>query len=186
MKCWIWFLLLTAAFGQSTGVAPTGRDWSNYSEGVKMGYLLGFLNGAGITAIREASVCLQLVNTSLDLTIKTGDFLKQYKDKYPDVVNATTSQMRKQLDRPELTQEFCMKSLKSGFENITVGQFLSGVNAFYGDYRNQSIPINYSIQYVRDDINGKSPADLNSSLLWERKCMADPTACYESKTAPPK
>jgi hypothetical protein len=186
MRCWVWFLLLASAFGQSTNASPTGREWSAYSESFKTGYLLGFLNGAGIGAFREVSACFQLTKISVDIVNTTDEFLKQWKGKYPDIVLATTSQILNQTDRPEFKQEFCMKGLKSGFENITVGQFLSGVNVFYSDYRNQSIPVNFAIQYVRDDINGKSPAELNAGLLLERKCIADPTTCLESKPGSPK
>ena len=186
MKCWIWLLLLTAAFGQSTNASPTGHEWSTYGEGLKTGYLLGFLNGTGIGAFREVGVCFQLTKISLDIVNTTNDYLKRWKEKYPDIVLAATSQVFSQADRPEFKQEFCLKSSKSGFENISVGQFLSGVNAFYGDYRNQGIPVNYAIQYVRDDINGKSPADLSADLLLERKCIADPTTCLESSPASPK
>jgi hypothetical protein len=186
MKCWLWVVLLSAAFGQGTNASPTGRDWSTYSESVKMGYVLGFINGAGFGAVREVSTCFQLTKVSLDIINTSNDFLERWRDKYPDVVTAATSQMLNQADRPEFKQEFCLKSFNSGFENITVGQFLSGVNAFYGDYRNQSIPVNYAIQYVRDDINGKSAAELNADLLSERKCIADPKACLESKRGSPK
>ena len=186
MKRWIWFLLLTAAFGQNTNASPSGHEWNNYSEGLKTGYLLGFINGTSIGAFREVDVCLQLTRISVDIINTTNDSLKRWKEKYPDIVTATTSHMLSQADRPEFKQDFCLKSFKSGFENFTVGQFLSGVNAFYGDYRNQSIPVNYAIQYVRDDINGKSPADLSAALLLERKCIADPTTCLESKPASPK
>jgi hypothetical protein len=186
MKCWIWIVLLSAAFGQSTNGSPTGREWNGYGESLKTGYVLGFMNGTSFGAIREADTCLQLTKISLDIINTSNNFLKQWKEKYPDVVTATTSQMLNQADRPEFKQEFCLKSFNSGFERITVGQFLSGVNAFYGDYRNQSIPVNYAIQYVRDDINGKSPADLNADLLWERRCIADPKTCTERKPALPK
>jgi hypothetical protein len=186
MKCWIWFLLLTTAFGQSTNASPTGREWSAYSESFRTGYVLGFMNGTSIGAFREMSVCFQLTKISLGLINTTNDFLERYKEKYPDIVIATTSQIFSQTDRPEFKQDFCVKSIKTGFENITVGQFLSGVNAFYSDYRNQSIPVNYAIQYVRDDINGKSPAEQNAALLLERKCIADPAGCLESKSASPK
>ena len=197
MKCWLWVMLLSAAFGQSTTLAgtfstgaasgsPSGHDWNTYSENLKMGYALGFINGAGTGAIRELSLCFQLTTISLDIINKADDFFKQWKEKHPEIVTAATSQMLSQADRPELKQEFCLKSFNSGFENITVGQFLSGVNAFYRDYRNQSIPVNYAMQYVRDDINGKSPAELNADLLWERRCIADPKTCTESKPGSPK
>jgi hypothetical protein len=173
----IWVVLLSAAFGQSTNASPTGHDWNDYTEGVKSGYLLGFMNGTSFGAIREVTLCFQLTSISIDIINKADDFFKQWKEKHPEIVIAATSQMLSQADRPEFKQEFCLKSFNSGFENITVGQFLSGVNAFYRDYRNQSIPVNFAIQYVRDDINGKSPQELSSDLLLERKCIADPKTC---------
>jgi hypothetical protein len=179
-------MLLTAAFGQSTNASPSGHDWNTYSENLKTGYLLGFINGTSFGAFREVNLCFQLTTISLDIINKADDFFKQWKGKYPEVVTTATSQMLSQADRPEFKQDFCLKSLNSGFEKITVGQFLSGVNAFYSDYRNQSIPVNYAIQYVRDDINGKSPAELNADLLLERKCIADPKICLESKPGSPK
>jgi hypothetical protein len=186
MKSWLWVMLLSAAFGQSTNASPSGHDWNTYSESLKEGYALGFINGASLAAFREVSLCFQLTNISLDIINTSNDFFKQWKEKHPEIVTAATSQMLKQADRPEFKQEFCLKRFNSGFENITVGQFLSGVNAFYRDYRNQSIPVNYAMQYVRDDVNGKSPAELNTDLLSERKCIADPKTCTESKPSSPK
>lgn len=186
MRCWLWVILLSAAFGQSTNASPTGHDWNDYTENLKTGYLLGFINGTSFGAIREVNLCLQLTTTSLDIINKADDFFKQWKEKYPEIVTAATSHMLSQADRPEFKQEFCLKSFNSGFEKITVGQFLSGVNAFYRDYRNQSIPVNYAIQYVRDDINGKSPQELNADLLWERRCIADQKTCAESRPGSPK
>jgi hypothetical protein len=186
MKCWLWVVLLSTAFSQSTNASPTGHDWNTYSENLKMGYVLGFINGTSFGAVREMSACFQLTKVSLDIINTANDFFKQWKEKHPDIVTAATSQMLNQADRPEFKQEFCLKSFNSGFENITVGQFLSGVNAFYRDYRNLSIPVNYAIQYVRDDVNGKSPAELSADLLWERKCIADPKTCTESKPPSPK
>jgi hypothetical protein len=186
MKCWIWVVLLSAAFGQNNNASPTGHDWNAYSQNMQMGYVLGFINGTTFGAIREATLCFQLTNTSLDIINTSNDFFKQWGKKYPEIVTAATSQMLNQADRPEFKQEFCLKSFNSGFENITVGQFLSGVSAFYRDYRNQGIPVNYAMQYVRDDIKGKSSAELNADLLWERRCIADPKACTESRPGTPK
>jgi hypothetical protein len=181
MKCWIWVMLLSAAVGQATNASPSGHEWNTYNESVKMGYVLGFINGAAIGAAREMSLCFQLTNISLDIVNSSDNFFKQWKGKYPEIVTSATSQMLKQADRPEFKEDFCPKSFNSGFENITVGQFLSGVNAFYHDYRNEGIPVNYAIQYVRDEINGKTPAEQNTNLLWERRCIADPKTCTESK-----
>jgi hypothetical protein len=186
MKCWIWVVFLSAAFGQSVNASPSGHDWNSYSESLKTGYALGFIDGASLGAVREVNLCFQLTNISLDIVNTSNEFHKQWKEKYPEIVTAATSQILNQVDRPEFKQDFCLKSLNSGFENITVGQFLSGANAFYRDYRNESIPVNYAMQYVRDEINGKSPAEQNADLLWERRCIADPKTCTESKPGSPK
>jgi hypothetical protein len=131
---------MSAAFGQSVNASPSGHDWNSYSESLKTGYALGFINGASLGAVREVNLCFQLTNISLDIVNTSNEFHKQWKEKYPDIVTAATSQILNQVDRPEFKQDFCLKSLNSGFENITVGQFLSGANAFYRDYRNESIP----------------------------------------------
>src|ERR1700685_2270579 len=124
MKSWIWVVLLGAAFGQSTNASPSGHDWNSYSESLKTGYVLGFINGTSLGAIREMNLCLQLTNISFGIINASNDFFKQWKEKYPAIVIAATSQMLSQADRPEFKQEFCLKSFNSGFENITVGQFL--------------------------------------------------------------
>jgi len=179
-------VLMSTAFGQTTNASPAGHEWITYSENVKIGYVLGFINGAKLGAIREASLCFQLTKISFDIINKSTEPLKQWKEKYPEIVTAATSQMLNQVDRPEFKQDFCLKSLNSGFENIAVGQFLGGVDVFYRDYRNQSIPVNYALQYVRDEIHGKSPEEQNNDLLWERRCIADPTTCSESNPGSPK
>ena len=157
MKCWIWILLLTTSFGETTNASPTGREWKNYSDSLKTGYALGFINGASLGAIREVELCFQLVNTSLGLVNTSTDFFKQWNNKYPEIVTAATSQMINQADRPEFKQDFCLKRFNSGFENVTVGQFVSGVNAFYRDYRNEGIPVNYAIQHVAMKSMGNRP-----------------------------
>lgn len=181
MKCWIWCLLLSAAFAQNTNASPTGHEWINYSDGLKTGYVLGFINGTTFGAIREMGTCFDLVNISLNIINTSNEFFEQWKEKHPEIVTAATSHMLSQAERPEFKQDFCLKRFNSGFENITVGQFLSGVNNFYQDYRNQGIPVNYALQYVRDGVNGKSPAEQNADLLLERKCVADPNTCAGSK-----
>lgn len=185
MKCWMWVVLLSAAFGQNTTASPTGHEWNTYSDGMKIGYVLGFMNGTSFAAVREMSLCFQLEKISFDIINTSTDFLKQWKEKNPEIVAAATSRMLDQADRPEFKQEFCLKRFNSGFENITVSQFLSGVKAFYEDYRNQSIPVNYAIQYVRDGINGKSPAEQNADLLLERRCISDPKSCADNKPNSP-
>ena len=185
-RCWILILLVSTAFGQSKDASVTGHDWNSFSDPLKTGYALGFVNGTALGAIREANLCFQLVNISLGIVTNSTDFFKQWNDKYPDLSLNATSQMLGQTNRPEFKEQFCLKSFSSGFEKITVGQFVSGVNAFFQDYRNQNLPVNYAMQYVRDEINGKSPTELNADILLERRCIADSKACIETKPDSPK
>ena len=102
-------MLLSAAFGQSTNASPSGHDWNTYSENLKMGYALGFINGTGLGAVRELNLCFQLTNISLEIINTSNDFFRQWKEQYPESVTAATSQMLKQADRPEFKQEFCFE-----------------------------------------------------------------------------
>jgi hypothetical protein len=86
---------------QSTNASPSGHDWNTYSENLKMGYALGFINGTSLGAVRELNLCFQLTNISLDIINTSNDFFKQWKEKHPEIVTAATSQMLKQADRPE-------------------------------------------------------------------------------------
>ena len=185
-RCWILILLVGTTFGQNKDASTTGHEWNSYSESLKIGYALGFVNGAEIGAIRELNLCLQLVNASLVIVNSSNDFFKQWEDKHPDLAAAATSQMLSQAKRPEFKEDFCLNKLNSGFENITVGQFVSGVNTFFQDYRNQNIPVGFAMQYVRDEIKGRSPAELNADLLLERRCIADSKNCIETKSDSPK
>jgi hypothetical protein len=55
------------------------------------------------------------------------------------------------------------------FYGVTFGQYVEGLNAFYQDYRNKRIQINFAIMYVRDDARGGSKDDMQSRLEGMRK-----------------
>lgn len=49
------------------------------------------------------------------------------------------------------------------------GQFLDGLDVFYGDYRNRHIEIRYAFNYVGKSITGTPSAELQSLLETMRK-----------------
>lgn len=53
------------------------------------------------------------------------------------------------------------------FTQIRMGQLSEGVDEFYKDFRNKAIDINPAFRYVRDELKGKSPKELQDELeLW--------------------
>ena len=120
-RCWILILLMGTTFGQSKDASVTGHEWNNFSEPLKTGYALGFVNGTALGAIREANLCFQLVNISLGIVNNSNDFFKQWKDKHPDLAFAATSQMLGQTNRPEFKEDFCLKNFSLRFREDHCG-----------------------------------------------------------------
>ena len=53
--------------------------------------------------------------------------------------------------------------------NVTMGQLREGLDAFfYGDFRNKAVQVVEAVQYVDDELNGKSPAELEKELEADR------------------
>jgi len=50
------------------------------------------------------------------------------------------------------------------FGNITFGELREGLDTFYGDFRNKAVQINDALWYVRDQLEGKSSAELAKEL----------------------
>jgi len=50
------------------------------------------------------------------------------------------------------------------FTNIRFGQLLEGVDEFYKDFRNKGVDIDFAMGYVRDELKGKSPDELEGEL----------------------
>lgn len=50
------------------------------------------------------------------------------------------------------------------FTRIPFGQLTNGVDEFYKDFRNKGIEVNEAMFYVRDQLKGKSPQELEDEL----------------------
>lgn len=58
------------------------------------------------------------------------------------------------------------------YDGIAMGQIVQGVDAFYGDFRNKQLGLTLAMEYVRDEIKGKSPEELESKVINWRRCSA--------------
>lgn len=80
----------------------------------------------------------------------------------------------------------CIANAQSfDFESITVGQFLDGMNTFYGDFRNLQVPLTMAMGLVRDEIRGRSKEEVQKELDSWRQCIAgDVSKCFPAKNNP--
>jgi len=60
------------------------------------------------------------------------------------------------------------------FSEISYGQYMDGLDAFYSDYRNKRINFNVAILYVRDQVRGVSRGELDRRLEGMRKGAVEP------------
>lgn len=124
-----------------------GVWWQGMSPGYKLGWVSGY------TKAMETAGALQLVTCA--------ETLPFYSQKYPSV------------PAKELFERLCSTSNGTyDYDGITMGQFVDGVDAFYKDFRNRQIEVDSAIEYVRDQVKGKPPQELDSKLNMLRRCTA--------------
>jgi hypothetical protein len=61
---------------------------------------------------------------------------------------------------------------KSQFYDYSAGQLVDGLDHFYRDFKNTNIHIDEGLLYVKDELEGKSDADLATELQNMRKAAA--------------
>jgi hypothetical protein len=116
--------------------------WSASSPSFKLGYVYGYASAMDQAAIIEMGRC--------------AGFVDMVKDKYPG---------------QNVFQKLCTTDAFD-FDGIAMGQFVDGVDVFYKDFRNKQLEVDFALQYVRDEIKGKSAKDLDAELTAWRACSA--------------
>lgn len=77
------------------------------------------------------------------------------------------------------------------YSEITVGQYLRGMDELYKDFRNGQLPITYGLRLVRDEVKGRTQESVERELVAWRGCHADSSKCdalwkvYEGNTTTP-
>lgn len=69
-------------------------------------------------------------------------------------------------------RNLCLSNDSLDFDGISIGQLVNGIDAFYSDYRNKQLNVNWAIQYARDSIKGKTAQELDAEVTLWRRCSA--------------
>jgi hypothetical protein len=101
------------------------------------------LAGSAVEGMEQAGI------TQLSTCAST---LPMYAEKYPNIAPK------------DLMQKLCLDNKSTDFDGITMGQFVDGMDQFYRDFRNKQLYMTWAIEYVRDQLKGKSADDLSVEL----------------------
>jgi hypothetical protein len=124
-----------------------GYWWASMTPSFKLGWVSGYakaMDFAGVSAIAKCAGNMSI-----------------YKDRFPNI------------PPKDLFQNMCGDSNKDfDYDGISIGQFVDGMDTFYKDYRKKQLEVGWAIQYVRDEIRGKSSQELDAEITLWRRCSA--------------
>jgi hypothetical protein len=139
----------------STLSAADKPDWNGYWwAGMTPRFKLGWVSGYAKAMDNAAAIHIATCVANMPL----------YQEKFPN------------LDPKALLQKMCLSDNSLDYDGISMGQFVDGIDAFYNDYRNKQLEVGWAIEYVRDQIKGKSSQELEAEVTAWRRC----TAAYQS------
>jgi hypothetical protein len=139
-------LVLSGAAVAADKPQNDGYWWANLSAQYRAGYVWGYLAGMSHANTGKLGQCLSFAK-DLQQAKFPNTSLKQVIDTfctYPD----------------------------DDYDSITVGQFVDGITSFYSDYRNKQLPIEWAMEYIRDEVKGKPGAELSRKLEYWRGCQS--------------
>jgi hypothetical protein len=138
-------------FLPATLAAGDQSDWNGYWwAGMTPSFKLGWVSGYAKAMDNAATVYLGACVSNMPM----------YQEKFPS------------LDPKSTLQKMCLSDNALDYDGISMGQFVDGIDAFYGDFRNKQLEVGWAIQYVRDQIKGKSAEELDAEVTAWRRCMA--------------
>jgi len=114
---------------------------------------------------------------------KTGfvaGYISGMGDAHTGLVIFCTFDLNLKANSPEL-QKCSKRAYSYNFTEITVRQFVAGMDAFYKDFRNTQFPMHGAMRIVRDQINGRPADEIEKELVAWRQCHADSSKCDYSK-----
>ncbi len=123
-----------------------GYWWGGMTLNFKLGWVQGWAQAMDLAFSASMGTCL-------------GN-IPMYQKQFPNI------------DAKQLVQKFCLDNSAYDFDGIAMGQFVDGIDTFYKDFRNKQIEIGWAIQYVRDQVKGKSAQDLEAEVTMWRRCTA--------------
>lgn len=112
-----------------------GYKWERLSESGKLGYVIGFMEGVS-QVIPEVSYVLAFQEATM-------------KDK---------------TEKPSYIKIYTSFSLGFDLSGITVGQFMSGLDNFYKDYRNKRILVSEAIWITKLEMKGAPQSFIDEEI----------------------
>jgi len=147
------FLAITAILVScSCALSATGKPsldgywWSQMSPAFKLGWVSGYAKAMDLAGTLQMATC--------------ASNIPMYKKEFPNV------------DAKEILQKMCLSNTEFDYDGIAMGQFVDGMDSFFKDYRNKQLEVGWAIQYVRDEIKGKPPQELEVEVSTWRRCSA--------------
>ncbi len=138
--------LVSACNLVAADLSMDGYWWEKLDGGFKLGWVSGYAKAMDLAGTIQMATC--------------ASEMPMYAKEFPNV------------DPKVIMQKMCLSSTQFDYDGITMGQFVAGVDAFYGDYRNKQLDVGYAIEYARDSIKGKPTQDLDAEVVLWRRCAA--------------
>lgn len=133
----LFLLLASCAVSQTqSAVHYDGHWWNGRDMSYKLGFVLGFIQGVGLVADETQIDCV----------------IAKYQQKRPPKAPPPTG-----------VSEACTNP-RWDFDKIRSGELQEGLDVFYADFRNKAVFVNDAVLYVRDELKGKSAAELEKEL----------------------
>lgn len=142
----VMFVLCVSALTAADKPSLDGIWWSQMSPAFKLGWVSGYAQAMDLAGTLQMGTC------AAELPI--------YQEKFPNV------------DAKDLLQRMCLSNKAFDYDGITMGQFVEGIDSFFKDYRNKQLEVGWAIEYVRDEIKGKSALELEAEVTTWRRCNA--------------
>jgi hypothetical protein len=146
-----YLLVFVAAVALIAPNAPSAADmdgywWEKLDGSFKLGWVSGYAKAMDLAGTIQMSTCA----SNLPL------YVKEFPNTDPKVI----------------LQKICLSDTQFDYDSISMGQFVSGMDAFYKDYRNKQLEVSWAIQYARDAIKGKPAQELDAEVALWRRCSA--------------
>jgi hypothetical protein len=163
----ITFLCCQAALAEKTIISEfDGADWQGWTEGKKYNFLSGFLLGSSYIVKKNEPFMQKDEQKSQFDQIRNRLSLREEKKKKKQPITFTREEV---ILWGHYRASMIQRGLVDyGVYGITVSQLAKGMDGLYQDPRNRKIKIADAIYTVKKQIEGASPAEIDSSLEFLR------------------
>lgn len=140
-----------------------GTDWAEWQPIQKYSFISGFMAGAHYVLTNNT----QDIDDNFDREKASNVFISYF---LPDAKKPKNSYSRKEvaLLLGNQTNDTNISLSRYAIFQITNGQLVEGLNAFYGDFKNKQIKITDAVYVVKKQIKGASDEETEAVLQFLR------------------